>query len=91
MSWQFDDSKSTQNEEDHFDCLALKPRKEEPYTADEDLDMMRLLPENNQTVLYELVNKITNERKRKQYLTVDENVNMRAIKDVDPLLNEKAF
>jgi hypothetical protein len=48
--------------------------------------MMRLLPENNQTVLYELVNKITYERNRSK-----EDGSKRVITQVDPLLNEKAF
>jgi hypothetical protein len=39
-----------------------------PYTAEEDVDMMNLLPENNEPILFELVNKITNERKRRGLL-----------------------
>jgi hypothetical protein len=36
LTFQFDESKSTQFEENYFDCLALKPYKEELYTAEED-------------------------------------------------------
>jgi hypothetical protein len=50
--------------------------------------MLNLLPENNEPILFELVNKITNERKRKALLQ-DQNLNMRMIKEIDPLLSEK--
>ena len=52
--------------------------------------MHNLLPENNEPILFELVNKITNERKRKALLQ-DQNLNMKMIKEIDPLLSEKQF
>ena len=36
-----------------------------PYQADEDIDMLNLIPEQSEPILFELVNKVTFERKRK--------------------------
>lgn len=77
-------------EEDYYQCLVAKPKNaaDFPHQADEDLDMLELLPEQNEPILYELVNKVATERKRKLML-LDPNVNMRYIKETDILLNEK--
>lgn len=52
--------------------------------------MLELMPEQNEPILFELVNKVTMERKRKAML-LDQNMNLRYIKDADILLKEKQF
>jgi hypothetical protein len=82
-------------EEDYYQCLVAKPKSaaDFPYQAEEDIDMINLIPEQNEPILYELVNKVTQERKRKQALLEGNanNNNTRYIKDMDILLNEKNF
>jgi hypothetical protein len=65
-----------------------------PYQAEEDIDMLNLIPEQSEPILFELVNKVTLERKRKQALLEghpNNNNNARYIKENDILLNEKQF
>jgi hypothetical protein len=48
-------------EEDYYQCLVAKPKSaaDFPYQAEEDIDMINLIPEQNEPILYELVNKVT--------------------------------
>ncbi len=72
------ESPATNFEEDYYHCIVAKPKSaaDYPYIAEDDIDMLNLIPEQNEPVLYELVNKVHTEKKRKQYI-LDANPNMR--------------
>jgi hypothetical protein len=61
------DKANSNFEEDYYQCLVAKPKNaaDFPYQAEEDVDMLNLIPEQNEPILFELVNKVTMERKRK--------------------------
>lgn len=87
------DKANSNFEEDYYQCLVAKPKNaaDYPYQAEEDVDMLNLIPEQNEPILFELVNKVTMERKRKQALLECNPNNTRFIKEIDILLNEKQF
>lgn len=79
----FEDTKSSNQGDDYYECIVKKPRHETPFGED-DLDFMSLLPDpSGEAQLYETVQKVMKERVRRNTLMSSQNPDLAAVKDTD--------